>query len=94
MLLQWVNFVLMIFGINFRREQAPEDAILRQIEKCADAVNTNVIEHTAYIQASAEKNNIDLEKYKEKVCKDMQSQKSDDKEISGKTVMSFPNALV
>ena len=50
-----------------------EMEILQQIKKCADAVNTNVIEHTAYIRATAEKKDMDLDKYKIEVRKELAS---------------------
>ena len=50
-----------------------EDAILSEIRKCTQAVNNNVIEHTAYIRAAAEKKQMDLDKYKDQVRKEMQS---------------------
>ena len=48
-----------------------DERILCNIQICADAVNTNVIEHTAYIRASAAQNNIPLDVYHEQVHKEL-----------------------
>ena len=61
----------MNYFISSRSEDKTEIEILQQIKKCADAVNTNMIEHTAYIRAAAEKKDMDLDKYKTEVRKEL-----------------------
>ena len=53
------------------RKQDSEDAILKSIERCSNMINQSVIEHTAYIRASAQKKELDLNKFKEDVKNDM-----------------------
>ena len=64
----------LFFAIYFYRPapKSKEDQILEQIQKCTKAVNNNVIEHTAYIRGSAAKNDIDLDKFKDQVCAEME----------------------
>ena len=59
--------------LSFSSDQRTEKEILDQIRKCADAVNTNVIEHTAYIRATAAKKDINLDKYKNEVREELES---------------------
>ena len=51
--------------------QNSENAILAEIKKCTEAVNANVIEHTAYIRAAADKKDMDLDKYKDQVRQEL-----------------------
>ena len=64
---------LIIF--SSRTKDSPEDVLMQNIKICADAVNTNVIEHTAFIRASAAQNNLDLDEYREQVRKELQASK-------------------
>ena len=57
----------------------PEDKILHKIEMCTEAVNTNVIEHTAYLRASAAQKDISLDKYREEVRQELQAQSNSGK---------------
>ena len=61
------------FFLSFSTDQHTEKEILDQIQKCANAVNTNVIEHTAYITAAAAKKDINLDKYKNQVREELAS---------------------
>ena len=62
----------MFFWISSSKQQT-EREILVQIRKCTDAVNTNVVEHTAYIWAAAEKKDMNLDKYKKQVRQELAS---------------------
>ena len=64
------------FG-NFRGNESCEQKLLNNIRKCAAAVNTNVIEHTAFIRASAAQNNIDLDQYREEVHRELVGSNTD-----------------
>ena len=55
-------------------------SVLKEISRCAKGINNNVIEHTAYLRGSAAKNDIDMEKYREEVRKEIEGdQKSQNK---------------
>ena len=69
---------LTFVDLIFRKDEV-EDAILVEIRKCTDAVNTNVIEHTAYIHSTAAKKDIDLDKFHEEVKKELQCKHQDNK---------------
>ena len=42
---------------------------------CAETINKNVIDHTALIRGSAAQSNIDLEKYRDEVRKELAESK-------------------
>ena len=54
------------------RDVKTEDAILAEIRKCTEAVNTNAVEHTAYIRAAAAKKDIDIDKFRKEVRDQME----------------------
>ena len=64
--------------IQFRKK-TPEEKILEEIKKCTEAVNSNAIEHTAYIRASAAKKEMDIDKYKMQVKDELQNVKKQEK---------------
>ena len=57
----------------FFSKKTSEDEILESIKKCTQAVNNGVIEQTAYIRAAAEKKEMNLEKYKEDIRRELNS---------------------
>ena len=44
---------------------------------CAENINKNVIDHTALIRGSAAQNNIDLDRYREEVRRELEEKKDD-----------------
>ena len=63
-------FIFLTISI-FRTSESSEDVLLNNIQKCADAVNTNVIEHTAFIRASAAQSNLNLDEYRDQVRQEL-----------------------
>ena len=57
----------------YRNTDCSEAVMMRNIKMCTDAVNTNVIEHTAFIRASAAQNNLNLEVYRDQVRNELKS---------------------
>ena len=68
------------FTIFSRKKPNPDEVILKEIQKCANTVNSSIIEQTAYIRASADKKNLDLSKYKDEIQKEM-DKKNDEQGI-------------
>ena len=62
---------------------------MKNIQKCADVVNTNVIEHTAFIRASAAQNNINLDQYREQVRRELMSSNSEKKNNDGNVSFTY-----
>ena len=62
----------MLFFVT-RRTIDRQQEILDEIKKCTAAVNTNAIDQTAYIQASADKKNLNLDMYREHVHRELNS---------------------
>ena len=56
---------------------------------CAETINRNVIEHTALIRGSAAQSNIDLEKYKDEVRKELAESKESNKEKDKGNLLLF-----
>ena len=73
----------------FRKKKSQEEKILEEIKRCTEAVNSNAIEHTAYIRASAAKKEMDIEKYKIQVKDELQNasnaEKSKEEDEEGKS---------
>ena len=67
------NLLFRLSHFRTARNDEAEQAILSEIRKCTEAVSTNVIEHTAYIRAAADKNDMDLDKYKNQVKNELQN---------------------
>ena len=55
------------------RSKSSEQEVLDSIKKCTDVMNQSVIEQTAYIRAAAEKKQLDLEKFKDDVRRELNS---------------------
>ena len=72
------NTKLIFLSLSSETQEA-QDEILKEIKKCAAGINTNIIDHTALIRGSAAKSNIDLEKYRDEVRREI----SDSKEKKG-----------
>ena len=66
----------------FRKDDA-EVAILNEIKKCTQNVNTSLLEQNAYIRACAEKKNLNLDKFRAQLEEEMKSGDKD-KETTGK----------
>ena len=66
-----------------------DEVILKQIQKCAENVNSSIIEQTAYIRASAEKKNLDLAKYKAEIQNEMEQKGDKDEGKSHKIVSNI-----
>ena len=78
-----------------RKTEAPEDVILKNIKQCADVVNSNVIEHTAFIRASAAQNNLPLDKFREEVHKQLFPSSGDTSKYiaSYKLLVIYPSGI-
>ena len=66
-----------------------DEVILKQIHKCAENVNSSIIEQTAYIRASAEKKNLDLANYKAEIQNEMEQKGDKDEGKSHKIVSNI-----
>ena len=58
----------------FRRKQDFEKEILQRIERTTKVINHSIINQDALILATAEKEDVDLGKYKEQILRDIQGQ--------------------
>ena len=56
----------------FRPNKDVEKEILEQIQRCTKIVNHNMINQQAFILAHAEKEQIDIQRFKSQVIKDME----------------------
>ena len=67
------NYIYATYRISIcRSKKEIEVEILHHIERCTKIVNHNMINTEAFILAQAEKEDVDLEKYKTKILTDIQ----------------------
>ena len=63
--------LIYLFPFLFRPTSSADDDILKEIKKCTQTVQNNLMEHTAYIRACADQKELDLKKYKDQVRSEM-----------------------
>ena len=68
-----------------RKRKDAEQQILQHIGSCSNAVTHTMINHNAFILSQADKEEVDLQKYRDKVMKQMQGWYR----LNGATVNAF-----
>ena len=78
-----------IFRCTIDRQQA----ILDEIKKCTAAMNTTVIDQSAYIRASAAKKKMNLEPFREDVRRELNSPNPSQSSVKGDVQYYFSLVL-
>ena len=65
------HFLILYYLLYFIRALNEEKSILEEIRKCTKSIRKSSVEHTATMMAWSDKNQLNVDKYREKVNKDL-----------------------